>query len=108
NRAFSDLRVQRVLSYSQPNTNLARHVFNDYFVIGNIYNGTRNFNAIVIYGIPTWAAKMIDVSIDGVANGTAGRVRRFDVFTNSTWQDWPEDKDNDQVVSLAYFFDAIP
>ena len=105
NRAFSDLRAQRVLPYSQPNTNLARHVFNDYFAIGNIYNGTRNFNAIVIYGIPAWAAKMIDVSIDGVANGTAGRVRRYDV---SPWADWPADSNNDQVVSLVYFFDAIP
>jgi type II secretory pathway pseudopilin PulG len=105
NRAFADLRVQRVLSYSQPNTSLARHVFNDYFVIGSISNTTRNFNAIVIYGIPTWAAKMIDVSIDGSANGAAGRVRRYDV---SGWPDWPADSNNDQVVSLAYFFDAIP
>ena len=105
NRAFADLRVQRVLSYSQPNTSLAKHVFNDFFVIGNISNGTRNFNAIVIYGIPAWAAKMIDVSIDGSANGTAGRVRRYDV---DPWQDWPADSNNDQVVSLAYFFDAIP
>ena len=105
NRAFADLRVQRVLSYSQPNTNLARHVFNDFFVIGSYWNGTRSFNAIVIFGIPTWAAKMIDVSIDGSANGAAGRVRRYDV---APWQDWPADSNNDQVVSLAYFFDAIP
>jgi len=105
NRAFADLRMQRVLSYSQPNTSLARHVFNDFFVIGNISNGTRNFNAIVIYGIPAWAAKMIDVSIDGSADGTAGRVRRYDV---TPWSDWPDDAHNDQVVSLAYFFDAIP
>jgi len=105
NRAFADLRVQRVLPYSQPNTSLARHVFNDYFVIGSISNGTRNFNAIVIYGIPAWAAKMIDVSIDGIANGTAGRIRRYDV---APWADWPNDSNNDQVVSLAYFFDAIP
>jgi prepilin-type N-terminal cleavage/methylation domain-containing protein len=105
NRAFADLRVQRVLSYSQPNTSLARHTFNDFFVIGSISNGTRNFNAIVIYGIPTWAAKMIDVSIDGSANGAAGRVRRYDV---APWADWPADSNNDQVVSLAYFFDAIP
>ena len=105
NRAFSDLRVQRVLSYSQPNINLARHVFNDYFVIGTIASGGKNYNAIVIYGIPAWAAKMIDVSIDGSANGTAGRVRRYDV---TGWPDWPDDAHNDQVVSLAYFFDAIP
>jgi hypothetical protein len=105
NGAFADLRVQRVLSYSQPNTSLARHVFNDFFVIGSISSGTRNFNAIVIYGIPAWAAKMIDVSIDGSANGTAGRVRRYDV---TPWSDWPSDSNNDQVVSLAYFFDAIP
>jgi prepilin-type N-terminal cleavage/methylation domain-containing protein len=105
-RAFSDLRVQRVLSYSQPNTSLARHLFSDYFVIGNISNGIRNFNAIVIYGIPTWAAKMIDVSIDGSADGAAGRIRRYDV--TPLWQDWPPDADNDQVVSLAYFFDVMP
>jgi prepilin-type N-terminal cleavage/methylation domain-containing protein len=105
NRAFSDLRVQRVLSYSQPNNNLARHVFNDYFVIGNIFSGSKNYNAIVIYGIPAWAAKMIDVSIDGSANGSAGRVRRYDV---TGWPDWPDDAHNDQVVSLAYFFDNIP
>jgi len=105
NRAFSDLRVQRVLSYSQPNTNLARHVFNDYFAIGSYNDGTRYFNAIVIYGLPAWAAKMIDVSIDGAADGTAGRVRRYDV---SAWQNWPDDAHNDQVVSLIYFFDAIP
>jgi prepilin-type N-terminal cleavage/methylation domain-containing protein len=105
NKAFSDLRVQRVLSYSQPNINLARHVFNDYFVIGSIASGGKNYNAIVIYGIPAWAAKMIDVSIDGSANGTAGRVRRYD---DTGWPDWPDDAHNDQVVSLAYFFDTIP
>ena len=103
NRAFADLRVQRVLSYSQPNKSLAKHVFNDFFVIGSYFNGTKNYNAIVIYGIPTWAAKMIDVSIDGSTDGTAGRVRRFDEQLN-----WPVDSNNDQVVSLAYFFDAIP
>jgi hypothetical protein len=105
NRAFADLRVQRVLSYSQPNRNLARHVFNDYFVIGTIASGGKNYNAIVIYGIPAWAAKMIDVSIDGSADGAAGRVRRYDV---TGWSDWPDDANNDQVVSLAYFFDTIP
>jgi prepilin-type N-terminal cleavage/methylation domain-containing protein len=105
NRAFSDLRVQRVLSYSQPNRNLARHVFNDYFAIGSIASGPRNYNAIVIYGIPAWAAKMIDVSIDGVADGTAGRVRRYD---QAPWAAWPADSDNDQVVSVAYFFDEHP
>jgi prepilin-type N-terminal cleavage/methylation domain-containing protein len=105
NRAFSDLRVQRVLSYSQPNTNLARHVFNDYFAIGSYNDGTRYFNAIVIYGLPAWAAKMIDVSIDGAADGQNGRVRRYDV---PAWQNWPDDAHNDQVVSLIYFFDAIP
>lgn len=105
NRAFSDLRVQRILPYSQPNANLARHTFNDYFAIGSYYNGTRSFNAIVIYGIPAWAAKMIDVSIDGIADGTAGRVRRYD---QGGFQAWPGDNQNDQVVSLIYFFDAIP
>jgi prepilin-type N-terminal cleavage/methylation domain-containing protein len=105
NRAFSDLRVQRVLSYSQPNISLARHIFNDYFVIGSIAVGARNYNAIVIYGIPAWAAKMIDVSIDGVPDGTAGRVRSY---AAAGFPAWPADSDNDEVVSLIYFFDTLP
>ena len=106
NRPWSDMRVQRVLSYATPNANLARHNFNNNFAIGSIASGGVNYNAIVIYGIPAWAAKMIDVSIDGAADGTAGRVRNF--TTNATGSGWPVDANNDQVVSLIYFFDRIP
>ena len=106
NPAWSDMRVQRVLSYATPNVNLARHNFSDYFAIGSIGSNGVNYNAIVIYGIPAWAAKMIDVSIDGAEDGTAGRVRNF--TSNVTGSDWPADYENDQVVSLIYFFDRIP
>lgn len=106
NRAWSDMRAQRVLSYATPNTDLARHTFNDRFAVGSIGSGGNNYNAIVIYGIPTWAAKMIDVSIDGAADGTAGRVRNFS--TTVTGSAWPSDYYNDQIVSLIYFFDRVP
>lgn len=106
NQPWSDMRVQRVLSYATPNANLARHNFNDYFAIGSIDSGGVLYNAIVIYGIPAWAAKMIDVSIDGAADGAMGRVRNF--TTNVTGSAWPGDYYNDQIVSLIYFFDRIP
>lgn len=106
NRAFSDLRVQRILPANTPNANLARHNFNDYFGIGAPAVGTLNYNAIIIYGIPTWAAKMIDVSIDGVADGTVGRVRNY--TSDPAGTAWPDDANNEQVVSLVYYFDRVP
>lgn len=106
NRAWSDMRTQRVLSYATPNTDLARHNFNDRFAIGSISPGGNNYNSIVIYGIPTWAAKMIDVSIDGAADGTAGRIRNFS--SSLTGSAWPGDAQNDQIVSVIYFFDRVP
>ncbi|MCX7857668.1 MAG: prepilin-type N-terminal cleavage/methylation domain-containing protein [Deltaproteobacteria bacterium] len=106
NRAWSDMRVQRVLSYATPNTDLARHNFNDFFAIGSIISGANSYNAIVVYGIPAWAAKMIDTAIDGSADGTAGRVRNFS--TSATGTTWPADTLNDQIVSLIYYFDRAP
>jgi len=80
--AFNDLRAASLLNPTLSNAQVAKHVFNGYFVIG--YNGTAGYNAIAIYNIPAWAASAIDASIDGTANGTAGRVRRLD-----STGDWP-------------------
>lgn len=106
NRSWSDMRVQRVLSYATPNTDLARHNFNDFFAIGSITSGANTYNAIAVFGIPAWAAKMIDIAIDGSADGTAGRVRNFS--TSATGSAWPGDATNDQIVSVIYFFDRAP
>ena len=95
NAAFNDLRAASLLNPNLSNAQVAKHVFNGYFVIG--YNGTPGYNAIAIYNIPGWAASAIDASIDGTANTTSGRVRRLDSTT-----DWPTDSTN---VALIYFFD---
>lgn len=106
NRAFSDMRVANVAPYGQPNILLAKHAYNGYFHIGYATVGGTNYNAIFIYGIPAWMAKMIDVSIDGVENGAEGRVRRHD--TGDGGAAWPGDNANNTLVALAYFFDRTP
>jgi hypothetical protein len=84
-------------SSGDPNSELARHIFDGYIVLGR--NGT--VNAMAIYNIPTWAAREVDASIDGGENGLTGRIRRFD-----TAADWPTDK-NTRVV-MIYFFGKTP
>jgi len=93
---FNDLKYARILPQNAANADIAKHPFNGIFAIG--YNGTAGYNAIAIYNVPTWAAKMIDRSIDGSENGTNGRIRRWD-----SAGDWPSDQD--QAVAIIYYFD---
>jgi len=95
---FNDLKYARILPQNAANADLAKHPFNGIFAIG--YNGTPGYNAIAIYNVPTWAAKMIDVSIDGSENATAGRIRRWDTNDN-----WPSDQD--QAVTVIYYYDRM-
>ncbi len=103
NTPFSDLRVSRVAPQGTPNVTLARHQYNDFYKIGTTTTGV---NIIVVYGVPAWLAKMIDVSIDGTESGTAGRLRNYS--TAPAGSAWPADTANDQIVSIAYFFEKTP
>ena len=96
NSPFDDLKYARILPQTAANADIAKHPFNGIFAIGN--NGTAGYNAIAIYNVPTWAARMIDRSIDGSENGTNGRIRRWD-----SAGDWPSDQD--QAVAIIYYFD---
>jgi len=95
---FNDLKYARILPQNAANADIAKHPFNGIFAIG--YNGTAGYNAIAIYNVPAWAARMIDVSIDGSENATAGRIRRWD--TNDVWP-----SDQDQAVTVIYYFDRM-
>ncbi len=106
NRAFSELRTARVAPYSQPNVVLAKHAAGGWFNIGFTTVGGSNYNAIFVYNLPAWMAKMIDVSIDGTEDGTAGRIRRHDDGDGGSA--WPSDTNNDELVSIEYYFDKIP
>jgi prepilin-type N-terminal cleavage/methylation domain-containing protein len=98
NVPFNDLKYARILPQNAANADIAKHPFNGIFAIG--YNGTPGYNAIAIYNVPTWAAKMIDRSIDGSENGTNGRVRIW-----GATGDWPNDQD--QAVNIIYYFDRM-
>lgn len=107
NTPFSDMRVSQILPYSTPNITLARHTMNDFFKIGSTAAITGvAYNVIVVYGIPAWMAKMIDVSIDGAEDGTAGRFRNYSTAAAGTA--WPLDTANNTIVSGSYFFDKSP
>jgi prepilin-type N-terminal cleavage/methylation domain-containing protein len=96
---FDDLKYARILPQNAANADLAKTPFSgSVFAIG--YNGTAGYNAIAIYNVPAWAARMIDVSIDGSENGTAGRIRKWD-----SDGDWPTNQD--QAVAIIYYFDRI-
>ncbi|HIE59554.1 MAG TPA: type II secretion system protein [Persephonella sp.] len=78
---------------------------------GTIYIGKAdNRNAIAIAGIPCFAAKMIDVSIDGRLDGGFGRVRELtgpDTARNST-DVWTTCNTEETLVNIVYFFDREP
>lgn len=107
NRVFSDLRASNIAGYGSPNVILAKHQLNDFFKIGATaaINGVQ-YNVIVVYGIPAWMAKTIDVAIDGAENGTAGRIRRY--TTNNAGTAWPALGADNTVTALAYFYDRTP
>jgi len=99
--SFNDLRYATILPKNTSNADLAKTPFaGSFFTIG--YNGTSGYNAIAIYNLPAWAARMIDASIDGSMSGTSGRIRRWD---NSAG-DWPSDDLNTN-VHLIYLFDRM-
>ncbi len=107
NTPWSDMRVAQILPYSTPNITLARHTMNDFFKVGSTAAiGGVVYNVIVVYGIPAWMAKAIDVSVDGSEDGAAGRFRSYVVAGGATA--WPLDTANNQIVSGAYFFEKSP
>ncbi|MDI6891294.1 MAG: prepilin-type N-terminal cleavage/methylation domain-containing protein, partial [Thermodesulfovibrionales bacterium] len=109
NTPFSDLRVSRIATYGTPNRILARHHYNDYFKIGSTAAiGGIRYNVIVVYGVPAWLAKMVDVSIDGTEDGSAGRIRNYSKTGYYAGYAWPADTFNDQLVAVSYFFDKSP
>jgi prepilin-type N-terminal cleavage/methylation domain-containing protein len=98
NAPYDDLKFAAILPQNTANADLAKTPFTvSIFAIG--FNGTPGFNAIAIYNIPAWAARMIDASIDGSMNGTAGRIRNI---ANTDWPGTPT-----QLVNIIYLFDRI-
>lgn len=107
NRVFSDLRAANIAGYGTPNISLAKHQLNDFFKIGATaaINGVQ-YNVIVVYGVPAWMAKMIDVAIDGAEDGATGRIRQYTTVNSGTA--WPAVGADNTLTAIAYFFDRTP
>lgn len=90
NLVWNELRRAGVVDANRLPRELARHSFNDIFLVTTMRDtaalGSQPAGAIVVYGIPVWMAEAVDAAIDGAAttyDGTAdslgmantGRVR---------------------------------
>jgi prepilin-type N-terminal cleavage/methylation domain-containing protein len=105
NVPFGDLRSQGFLSPNATNQELTR--FTGFGTQTEVRIGTANArNAIVVYNIPSYAAQMIDASIDGAENATSGRLRAWDAATAGLGGAWQTNKD--QLVHIVYYFDRQP
>lgn len=128
NTPWSDLRKNNIVDPAKFNRNLARNQTNNWYAFGFITDATdatAYSNVIVVYDIPLWMAKGIDVAIDGPdplisgaagnptppSGGQAGRVRLFYAGTtlSASGAAWPADNNDDQFVAITYQFDrALP
>ena len=108
NTTLAELRASRIAPYDTPNNVFASHVSDGVFQVGSVDDSAGSgeiVNAIVAYRVPSWMAKVIDVSIDGKEDGEVGRVRRWD--TAVAGATWPTEAADDQMVALTYMFDRV-
>jgi len=106
NTPIADLREEQLLPWALPNSKAALHASGGqirptFITSGAGTNPERN--AIIVYGIPQWMGEMIDANIDGLADGTAGRVRYFSGTPEGSA--WPARTDIEISVAIAYLFD---
>lgn len=118
NVVWKDLRKANIVDPSRLNRLITKNQTNNYYAVGNWNIGTNNVpaNVIVIYDVPLWMAKGIDVAIDGAspgANGGAvGRVRLLHDGATVTpngavWPAEATDANDDRVVAIYFQFDRL-
>lgn len=125
NTPWSDLRKANLVDPNRVNRQLAKNQTNNWYAFGSLTSAvgsTPTNNFIVVYDIPLWMAKGIDVAIDGpdprtLGTGTqdGGQVGRVRLFHDGTanYVDgaaWPTTNNgDDQLVAVSFQFDrAIP
>lgn len=110
NRAFGDLRLANILPRNLSNREVARHSFGHFMAIGFAgIDWSINLprpNVIVVYNIPVWTARMIDVMADGSINSTAGRIRKTEVSNVPDYGNMSVSED--LKTHIAFYFDRVP
>jgi len=126
NLAWSDMRKANVVDPTRNNVNLSKHGLSDFYVIGSMTPtlpaaAAQTVNTIVVYGVPLWLAKGIDVAIDGpqtepteeLFGGARGRIRLYSTSTGiqngGGGAAWPTDAvgtGDYQLVAFSYQFDT--
>ncbi|GAB6072293.1 prepilin-type N-terminal cleavage/methylation domain-containing protein [Venenivibrio stagnispumantis] len=95
----------------QRRTNVT-NAFNGITYPASVYiDNVGTFNVIAVKNIPCFAAKVIDSNIDGSIGANVGYVREIDntgaLTGNNTWS-CDANNNEQQLVSLVYFFDKRP
>ncbi|WP_051654171.1 prepilin-type N-terminal cleavage/methylation domain-containing protein [Persephonella sp. KM09-Lau-8] len=112
-RPWAELRAAYLVN-DIDNRKLSLTALGGRFFIGRAYagSGTQFRSAIAVADIPCFAAKMIDVSIDGEADAGVGRVRELTgAYTarNASDPNWGTTcTDEHNTVDLVFFFDKLP
>jgi hypothetical protein len=127
NLAWSDMRKANVVDPTRTNINLSKHIMSDFYAIGSMTPtlpaaAAAPVNTIVVYGVPLWLAKGIDVAIDGpqtepgdeLLGGARGRIRLYADAVNGLANGgggaaWPTDdvgSGDYQLVAFSYQFDT--
>lgn len=116
-RPWNDMRKANIVDPNRPNRQITKNQTNNFYGIGSwsIGTGTVPSNVIVVYDIPLWMAKGVDVAIDGAPLGTpanaglTGRVRLLHDGTTASPNGavWPANANDDQLVSIFFQFDRM-
>lgn len=110
---INDLKIAGLVSDTIPNRRFAKHVGEDFTVVGNISDPKTGakYNAVVMFGVPQWMARKIAVGINGFDSDGSdrGRLRRLtpDMAGYETlWQKSNEMRNT--MVNIVYFYDRVP
>jgi len=124
--AWGDMRKANIVDPTRGNIEIARHTLSDYYTIGSFTSATdaADYNFIVVYGVPLWLAKGLDVALDGPQNlggeellgGARGRLRLYaagaaggGATVTPDGAAWPNNENLNgdyQLVSVSYQFDT--
>lgn len=110
-RPWAELKTARFLSPTSDNRDLAKHIFSGTFNIARVWagSGTSFVNSITASNVPCFAAKAIDVAIDGALDAGLGRIREVSGYTALSSSDaWSSCDSEDDTVNIVYFFDKLP
>lgn len=114
NPQWQELGQAQLISFSNAR-DVAKHVYSGAMYAANQAAGGVAYNLIIVRQIPCYAAKVIDMAIDGSLDAGGGNIRQV-APTNllnltapaAAPNAWTDCTTEQQLVDIAYFYDRRP